>query len=244
MSLSTRTLVSACGRSVFLNGLLTTQRAQSLGFTFSLWPVLKNLYARRDERAQAARPHLGFFSTHPYTVGVLLGVVAGLEEERARGERSTEDVLATRSAMAGPLSAIGEGFFWGTWLPFSVAVAGAAGMAFPNHAGDVAMMFLLLFNAAHLGARISGFYLGYRFKTQVVGKLALLRLQRGIVAVTALGAALAAVRLGVGPAGVTLKPFLWAGVFWGFLRLGLRPSVLAAGTAGVCVVYSMAKAAL
>lgn len=244
VSAPTRALVSACARSVFLNGLLTTQRAQSLGFTFSLWPVLKSLYARRDERARAARSHLSYFSTHPYTVGVLLGVVAGLEEERARGERSMEDVLAARSAMAGPLAAIGEGFFWNTWLPFSLAVAGVAGMAFPNHAGDVALMFLVLFNAPHLGARISGFYLGHRFKTQVVGTLALLRLQKAIVAVTAMGAALAALRLAVGPAGVALKPFLWAGVFWGFLRLGLRPSVLAAGTAAVCVVYSLAKAAL
>lgn len=229
---------------MFLNGLITVQRAQSLGFTFSLWPVLKSLHARRDERARAARAHLGFFSTHPYMVGVLLGVVAGLEEERARGERSTEEVLAARSAMAGPLAAIGEGFFWGTWLPFCLAVAGVAGMAFPNHAVDVALIFLLLFNAPHLGARVSGFYLGYRYKTQVVGKLALLRVQRAMVGLTVLGAGLAAFRLAVGPVGVALKPFLWAGVFWGFLRLGLRPSVLAAGTAAVCVVYSLAKAAL
>jgi len=244
VSVPVRPLVSSCARSVFLNGLLTVQRAQSLGFTFSLWPVLKSLYARRDERARAARAHLGYFSTHPYTVGVLLGVVAGLEEEKARGERSTEDVLAARSAMAGPLAAIGEGFFWSTWLPFSLAVALVAAMVFPNRAGEAAALFLLLFNAPHLGARISGFYLGYRYKTQVVDKLALLRVQRAMVALTALGAALAAVRLAVGPAGVTLRPFLWAGVFWGFLRLGLRPSVLAAGTAAVCVVYSLAKAAL
>ena len=138
MSVPARALISACARTVFLNGLVTVQRAQSLGFTFSLWPVLKSLYARRGERARAARTHLGFFSTHPYTVSVLLGVVAGLEEEKARGERTADEVLAVRSAMAGPLAAIGEGFFWGTWLPFSLAVAGVAGMAFPHHAGDVA----------------------------------------------------------------------------------------------------------
>lgn len=237
-------LVSACARSVFLNGLLTVQRAQSLGFTFSLWPVLKSLYARRDDRARAARAHLGYFSTHPYTVGVLLGVVCGLEVEKSRGERSAEDILATRSGMAGPLAAIGEGFFWGTWLPFSLAVAGVAAMLFPGHALPVAGIFLLLYNGVHLGMRFSGFYLGYKHKGAVVGKLALLRLQRVMVAVTVLGAALAALRLVVGGEGLALRPVLWAGVFWGFLRLGVRPSLLAAGTAGVCVFYSIIKAAL
>jgi PTS system mannose-specific IID component len=244
VSVPTRALISAGARSVFLNGLLTVQRAQSLGFTFGLWPVLKSLYTRRSDRARAARAHLGFFSTHPYTVGVVLGVVAGLEVERCRGERSTEDILATRAAMAGPLAAIGEGFFWGTWLPFSLAVTGVAAMLYPGRALLIAGFFLLLYNTPHLGMRWSGFYLGYRHKGAVVGKLALLRLQRVMVAVTVVGAGLAALRLAVGPGGFTFRPFLWAGVFWGFLRLGVRPSLLAAGTAGACVIYSIGKAAL
>lgn len=239
-----RSLAWACVRSVFLNGLWTIQRGQNLGFLFSLWPVIKKLHARREDRARAARAYLGFFSTHPYTAGVALGVTAGLEEDRVREGGSADSVSTVRTAMAGPLAAIGESFFWGTWFPFSLALTMLIGAFHPRW--TLVLVFLGVYNAAHLLARVGGFYLGYRWRAGIVVRLAALRLQRVTLVLAATGMALVAARLVVlaGAEKNMVLGFLWAFFFWGVLRLGVRPSLIAAGTAAASVVYSLTKAGL
>jgi len=131
VKLARRDLVRIFFRSFMIQGLWTVQRAQNLGYIYSLWPVFRRFHPKREDRARAVHAHAGYFSTHPYTAGVLLGVVAGLEEDRAEGRGpSMENILDARSAMSGPLAALGETFFWGTWLPFSFR-----GHSFPGGPG-------------------------------------------------------------------------------------------------------------
>jgi PTS system mannose-specific IID component len=144
-------------RSLWLQGLWTVQRGQNLGCLYSLWPVVDGLYDRPEDRAEVARTHAGFFSTHPYTAGVVLGVVAGLETDRARGNGpSGEAIAAARSAMAGPLAALGEAFFWSLWRPLSFLAAMALAWAHPGRPGRIVLSFLVIYNLLHLGARWQG----------------------------------------------------------------------------------------
>jgi PTS system mannose-specific IID component len=171
---------------------------------------------------------------------VVLGVVAGLEEERASGGGpSAESVVAARGAMAGPLAALGEAFFWNTWLPVCLAAALAWAAARPEHLCWAPVIFLGLFNAAHLGVRALGLRLGYRWKSAVVSRLAFLRLQKVLPFLAVLGAVLALAAAALAP--VAGGPATGVGVtvlFLGILRLGVRPFHLALATAGVSVALA------
>lgn len=234
-------------RSFMIQGLWTLQRAQNLGYIYSLWPVFRRLHPKREDRARAASSHAGYFSTHPYTSGVLLGVVAGLEEDRSEGRGpSTESVLAARSAMSGPLAALGETFFWGTWLPFSLVATLIVGRLGPGWTMVSAVLFLILFNGPHLVVRAVGLWLGYRWKSEVVAHLAPLRIQSLLPLLAVIGMALVLFQAGAVPLkgeSVSMS-LLWVGFFWGVLRLGVRPSYVAMGVAGSCVAYSWVRGLL
>lgn len=247
MKLKWEDLVRIFFRSFLIQGLWTTQRAQNLGYLYSVWPAFRRFYPRREDRAVVARAHAGYFSTHPYTAGVLIGVVVGLEEDRSLGQGpSSEVILSARSAMSGPLAALGEGFFWGTWLPFCLAVALVAGTFRPSCVNGAPILFLLLFNLPHVVVRGAGLWLGYRWKTEVVRHLASVRVQVLLPLVAALGMGLVLLRGGLVPLRgfSTVQSFLWVGLFWGTLKLGVRPSILAMGVAGAAVAYSWGKVLL
>lgn len=242
MKLNRRDLVRIFFRSFLIQGLWTVQRAQNLGYVYSLWPVFRRLHPKRDDRARAARAHTGYFSSHPYTVGVLLGVVAGLEEDRSTNQGpSLETVLAARSAMSGPLAALGETFFWGTWLPFSLVATLALGTFGPHWRLGSALLFLGIFNIPHLVAKGRGLWLGYRWKLDVVSHLAAFRVQSLLPLLAVIGMGLVLVRVeGVSLAKGTsaLGSFLWVGVFWGMLRLKVRPTFIAMGVVVASIAYS------
>ena len=163
-----------------------------------------------------------------------------------REGRSAESVSAVRTAMAGPLAAMGESFFWGTWLPFSLALTLLLGALHPGLTLGLVLFFLGVYNAAHLLARVGGYYLGYRWRAGIVPRLASLRLQRVTLLLAATGMLLVAARVAVlaGSGKNVLSGFLWAVFFWGVLRLGVRPSFIAGGAAAASVVYSIVKAGL
>ena len=234
-------------RSLWLQGLWTVQRGQNLGCLYSLWPVVDGLYDRPEDRAEVARTHAGFFSTHPYTAGVVLGVVAGLETDRARGNGpSGEAIAAARSAMAGPLAALGEAFFWSLWRPLSFLAAMALAWAHPGHPGRIVLSFLVIYNLLHLGARWQGLRGGFRWRTDVVPRLAPLRLQRVLTVAAAAGALatlvlmIAAVATGRASPGLLGAALAAAAL----LRRGAPLGVLVAGSAAVALGWTFLGATL
>jgi mannose/fructose/N-acetylgalactosamine-specific phosphotransferase system component IID len=244
VKLNRRDLVRVFFRSFMIQGVWTVQRAQNLGYVYSLWPVFRRLHPKRDDRALSASAHSGYFSTHPYTAGFLLGVVAGMEEDRSEGNGlSTDTILVARSAMSGPLAALGEIFFWGTWLPFSLVFTLCAGMAGPAWLLASPLVYLIVFNIPHLFVRAMGVWLGYRWKLNVVSHLLPLRIQAFFPVVAVVGIGLVLFRIGFAPlTGIpVLTGFLWVIFFWGVLRLGVRPSYVALGVAGGSVAYSFAR---
>lgn len=247
MKLNRRDLARIFFRSFLIQGLWTVQRAQNLGYVYSLWPAFRRLCPKREDRARAARAHAGYFSTHPYTAGVLLGVVAGLEEERSENRGpSIETIVAARSAMSGPLAALGETFFWGTWLPFSLVATLAVGTIGPVWRLWSPFLFLGIFNLPHLAVRAMGLWLGFRWKLGVVPHLASLRIQSVLPFLAVLGMGLVFVQVGgASLTGLTgFSALAWVVFFWGVLRLGVRPSFIAMAVAGVSIAYSWLKVIL
>ncbi|MBK8575838.1 MAG: PTS system mannose/fructose/sorbose family transporter subunit IID [Elusimicrobia bacterium] len=60
MKLNRRDLVRIFFRSFLIQGLWTVQRAQNLGYLYSLWPVFRRLYPKREDRASRPGRTPGF----------------------------------------------------------------------------------------------------------------------------------------------------------------------------------------
>jgi len=163
-------LAKVTSRSFYLQALFSPERQQGLGFGFALLPVLRRLHSGAGEQGKALARHLGFFGTHPVLAGYVLGVVARLEERRARGapieETQIEDV---KRALASPLAALGDPLFWVTLRPFA-GLVGILGMGLLPLADPLGpdlrvlvcpLLALLTYNAVALRFRFAGVPRGY-----------------------------------------------------------------------------------
>ena len=117
---SKRMFVSVFARSFLLQTLWNFERMQNIGFVYGILPVLRKIYPSPDDRKDALLRHIGFFNTHPYMVNMIFGLVAAMEDDAAKGKLSKDSIVKTKNNIAGPLAAIGDSFFWATWLPFTV----------------------------------------------------------------------------------------------------------------------------
>ncbi len=130
---------------------------QSLGFAFAMLPVLRKLYPDPTERAARIRQHLEYFNTQPYLASFALGATARAELDASEGAPAT-DISGIKSSLAGPLGALGDGFFWGGVKPMAAALA----VAFMLSGLWWAPLFYLLFyNVWHVGARAELLKLGF-----------------------------------------------------------------------------------
>jgi PTS system mannose-specific IID component len=166
-------------RSFYLQTLFAPERQQGPGFAFALVPAMRRLHADALARGRALARHMGFFGTHPVLAGYVLGVVARLEERRARGE-PIDDVRIeeVKRSLASPLAALGDPLFWVTLRPLA-GLAGILGLALVPLAGTLGpdlrvlvcpFLALLTYNAVALNYRLAGVTRGYELADEP-GKL-------------------------------------------------------------------------
>ncbi len=201
-------------RAFLIQAWWNFHRMQNVGFLFSLWPVLKRLYPDKRERRDVAFRHLEFFNTHPCMANVVLGVVAGLEQEHVRrGAVSRDQIHSVKEYMAGPLAALGDTIFWAAWRPFSAILAVAIGWHFVGKEWlFIPLLFLLIYNGLNFFMRYWGVFHGFYLKVQVIPFLVRLNVQSVVQWVYLLGIGLTVGAL------MTLclrfeKGLLWSGIF-------------------------------
>jgi len=158
-------------RSLFIQAGFNAEGMQSLGMLFALYPALKELYPAPAQQQEAARRHLSAFNTHPYVAAAIIGGILFHEQRIADGEEAPEKVNSFKTALMGPLAAMGDGFFWLSLRPAAGAVAVAT---VPWLGGWSALLFLVLYNLVHLTARGYLFFLGLNHGEGMVEKLAAL----------------------------------------------------------------------
>jgi len=151
-------------RSFFLQASWSYERMQSLGFAFALIPALRRLYGKGEEFSKRLAVHMEYFNTQPYFASFILGAAARLEEDRARGDASADPSELKRTLMA-PLGALGDSFFWGAVKPLAAATAVATLL---SGVWWAPLLFLGLYNAAHVRFRWSLIAEGYRTRGDVV----------------------------------------------------------------------------
>lgn len=166
------TLLRIALRTLFIQAGFSPEAMQTLGLLYALEPAWPHLYPRLEQRNEAMRRHLTPFNTHPYAAAAIVGGILFYELKHARGEGSAEEVTHFKQTLMGPLAALGDGFFWLSLRP----ATGAMGVALVPLLGVWApLVFLVTYNAVHLGTRSWLFVTGLHSGSAVVARLAELK---------------------------------------------------------------------
>lgn len=99
------------------------ERLQSLSFVGCLTPILKKLYKDDEQLKLALKRHLTFFNTEGIWGSLIHGIVIAMEEERAKGEDISDDMITgLKTGFMGPLAGIGDTVDWGTIRPIVIGL--------------------------------------------------------------------------------------------------------------------------
>lgn len=133
-----------------------------LGFGYSqaMMPAIKSFYKEGSEESkQAMTRATQFFNCTYETAPFIMGLNAAMEKENAQTEGfETESINATKAALMGPLSAIGDSVFWGVVRTIAASIAiplAATGSIFGP------LLFLLVYHLPSILVRYNLLTLGY-----------------------------------------------------------------------------------
>lgn len=157
-------------RTLFNMTTINYERYMALGFEYAMIPSLKKLYENDEEEyKKALKRHNEFYNCHPYTSNIVVGVMMALEEQRSLGkEISDNTIIATKSALMGPLSGIGDSIFKGVFMTTFAAIG--AGLAIEgNPLGPI--VFIVPNVLLNLFSRYCFVKYGYKFGVELVSKI-------------------------------------------------------------------------
>jgi PTS system mannose-specific IID component len=145
------------------------------GLAYALAPLLERIHAGDPVALRdAVERHSREFNAHPYLSPIAVGALARLElegEEPATIERF-------RTALRGPLGAVGDQAIWAAWRPLCTMGAIVAHLVLGLGPALAAVLFLFVYNLGHIGLRLWGFQKGWEAGLDVGGALARSGLQR------------------------------------------------------------------
>ena len=101
------------------------EHMQTFGYMWSMLPIIKELYATKEEQSKAMEAYYPFFNTEPQIGSIVVGITAGLEEARANGAEGIDDEMINgiRAGLMGPLAGIGDSLIVGTYIPILLGIA-------------------------------------------------------------------------------------------------------------------------
>lgn len=146
------------------------ERQMSLAYVYAMIPVLKKLYANNKEGLiKALKRHLEFFNMTPHIVTLMLGISTAMEKENSESDDFDENSINNiKTALMGPLSGIGDSFFWGTLRLIATGIGTSLSLK-GNILGPI--IFLLIFNIPHLIIRYIFTKMGYKLGTEFLSRL-------------------------------------------------------------------------
>ena len=166
--LTNKDLTQIYGRYIHLNGMNDYQGQMHAGFTYSIIPALKKIYADdKEKRIDAYQRHMNeYFNVTPYLGGLPLGVVLAMEEQNAADDDfDTSTITGIKTALMGPLSAIGDTLFHATLRVIATAVVISMASA-GNILGPI--LFMLIFNIPQFICRWWSLKSGYSMGTKLL----------------------------------------------------------------------------
>jgi mannose/fructose/N-acetylgalactosamine-specific phosphotransferase system component IID len=205
-------------RSFLVQAAWNHRSRQGTGMAYAMLPALEHIHRDPQAMQAALDRHAELFNAHPYLDTLALGSLCRLE---ADGE-SDERIRRFRSAIGGPLGALGDRLVWAGWLPLCTVLAVCLYLAGLGPAWTVAT-FLVVYNVGHVGLRIWGFREGWGAGAGVAARLR----EAGLAEVSARLERWLAVALGllvglaiVAPALGGTLPLPWAAAGLSLLAIG------------------------
>jgi mannose/fructose/N-acetylgalactosamine-specific phosphotransferase system component IID len=159
-------LMSAFWRYIFLFQCgWNYERMQSVGYCYTMIPILKKLHPDPEDFKEAFLTNLNFFNTNP-VVGapLILGAHIALEEAGA----SLETTEGLKVGLMGPLAGVGDTLVWALYnsIVFSIGASMALG---GNALGPILVILLVFF--PYLAVRYWQFFWAYEQGTNLVAQL-------------------------------------------------------------------------
>lgn len=135
----------------------TYERMSGIGVGHASAPLLRDLYRGRDpvERRAAVARSAEYFNSHPYLAGIAVGAVVNAEHQGVAGAT----ISRLRTALSGPLGALGDQLIWAGQVP---ALIGLALAAVPLCGWWAVLAVPLVHNALRLRLTLWGLDLGLR----------------------------------------------------------------------------------
>ena len=194
--ITSKELKSVFWRSFLLPSCYSMDRMQAPGFAYSMIPTLKKLYGDDKEKyAEALSRHSEVYNNTFACSPFVLGISSAMEEEAANDPNfDVSTINSVKVALMGPLSGIGDTFFWGIFRILACAIA----IGFAQDGNILApFILLLIFNVPNFLTRWIGLDLGYKRGSQLLtdmeksGKMQLFTHCAGIVGVASIGCLIA-----------------------------------------------------
>ncbi|MFI5211041.1 MAG: PTS system mannose/fructose/sorbose family transporter subunit IID [Gemmatimonadales bacterium] len=157
----------ALWRLLALQATWNFERMQGIGMGHAAEPLLEELKESDAARqADAVVRSAEFFNCHPYLAGVALGATVRAEYEGVPGAQ----IVRLRTALCGPLGALGDRLFWIGVVPLMMS---AAALAVVEGAGlAVILALLVVYNALRLATGVWSLEAGLRAGIRVSGEIA------------------------------------------------------------------------
>ena len=172
------------------------ERQMHMGFCSMISAGLKKIY-RNDPKglSEALQRHLEFFNITPHVSTFVGGITLAMEEMNATQEDfDSSSINAVKAALMGPLSGIGDTFFWGIFRILACSLS----IGFAKAGNPIApFILLILFNIPTFLTRYYGLKIGYTSGNQLLidleksGKMQLFTYCAGILGVAAIGCMIA-----------------------------------------------------
>lgn len=151
-------LTSAYLRTFTIQGSFNYRTLVGGGLGNAMLPLLRRIHAGDPVAMRAAlERHTASFNGHPYLCPMAVTALARLEAEGV----APDTIQRFRTALRGPLGALGDRAVWAGWRPLCLLLAI---LAFGAGAGPLAsgVLFLVLYNVGHLALRTWSFRRGWR----------------------------------------------------------------------------------
>lgn len=159
-------------RSYAMNASRTgATQYHGLGFLWTLMPMIDLLYKDQpEERTKAIVRHTTWFNATLHLNDFIVGLVASMEKKNAEDPEhfDASSITAIKASLMGPLSGIGDSFFWGILR----VVAAGIGISLASAGSPLgAIVFWLLYNIPAYIIQYYSLYGGYSVGTTFIERL-------------------------------------------------------------------------
>lgn len=150
-------------RSFLMQSSWSFDKMMGYGQMYGIEKSLRKIYKDDDNYYEALERHTETYNITPHISTFVMGISVAMEEENAvNKDFDSSSINAVKVGLMGPLSGIGDSFFWGTFRVISAGI----GIAIAQQ-GNVmgSLLYFLLYTGIHFLVKwLAGRY-GYQFGT-------------------------------------------------------------------------------